>query len=182
MRTRNWIIIAGATLALIAAFALPSLSWARGPDGGTGRGPGAGMMGGMGRQDQSLVAVTAQVLGIPQADLVAQLQSGKSIKDVAGDKIGVVVNTFVTARVAQMDALVASGRLTRAEADQRIATMTTNVAARISEPWAARGPGGGAGPTDQNGDGVCDQMGTGMGPGTGAGMGHGRMGTGRGGQ
>lgn len=182
MRTRNWIIIAGAALALIAAFALPSLSLARGPDGGRGRGPDTQVMGGMGRQEQSLVAVTAQVLGISQADLVAQLQSGKSIKDVAGDKIGVVVNTFVAARVAQMDALVASGRLTQAEADQRIAAMTANVTARISEPWTARGPGGGAGPIDQNGDGVCDQAGTGMGPGTGTGMGHGRMGGGRGGR
>ncbi len=177
MRTRHWIIIAGATLALIAVLALPSLTLARGPNGGIGQGPGSGMMGG---SEQSLVAVAAQVLGVPQADLVTQLQSGKTIKDVAGDKAGAIVDAFVQTRVDRMAAQVSAGRLTQAQADQMVVTMKANVTAQISAPWTARGPNGGAGFTDQDGNGRCDNAGTGMGQGTG--MGRSRMGMGRNGQ
>jgi hypothetical protein len=173
MRTRHWIIIASATLALIAVLSLPSLTLARGPNGGTGNGPG-GMMGG---QQQSLVAVAAQVLGIPQADLIAQLQSGKTIKDVAGDKAGAIVDTFVKARADQMATQVTSGRLTQAQADQMLVTMRANITAQLSTAWTARGTGMGMG--DANSDGTCDTTGAGMRSGTGAGMGHGRMGMGR---
>jgi Flp pilus assembly secretin CpaC len=173
MRTRHWIIIASATLALIAVLSLPSLTLARGPNGGTGNGPG-GMMGG---QQQSLVAVAAQVLGIPQADLIAQLQSGKTIKDVAGDKTGAIVDAFVKARADQMAAQVSAGRLTQAQADQMLVTMRANITAQLSAAWTARGTGMGMG--DANGDGTCDTTGAGMRSGTGAGMGHGRMGMGR---
>lgn len=180
MRTRHWIIIAGATLALIAVLALPSLSFASGPNGGPGRGPG-GMIG----SQQSLVAVAAQVLGIPQADLIAQLQSGKTLKDVAGNRADAIVDAFVKTRADRMATQVAAGRLTQADADQMLATMRANVLAQMSAPWAARGNGDGTGSMDADGDGLCDSSGSRMGPGTGmgsqpgAGMQNGRMGMGR---
>jgi Flp pilus assembly secretin CpaC len=133
----------------------------------------------MGGQQQSLVAVAAQVLGIPQADLIAQLQSGKTIKDVAGDKTGAIVDAFVKARADQMAAQVSAGRLTQAQADQMLVTMRANITAQLSAAWTARGTGMGMGMGDANGDGTCDTTGAGMRSGTGAGMGHGRMGMGR---
>jgi hypothetical protein len=177
MRTRKWIIAAGATLALVVALALPSLTWAQAPGSGPGRGPGNRMNGG---PQQSLVAVAAQVLGVSQADLVAQLQSGKTIADVAGDKAGAIVDAFVQPRAERLAALVTAGRLTQAEADQRVATMRAQVTARLSQTWSARGPGAGTSFVDADGDGLCDNAGSGAGQG--AGMGRGRMGAGRAGR
>jgi hypothetical protein len=121
----------------------------------------------MGGPEQSLVAVAAQVLGMDQADLVAQLRSGKTIAELAGDKAGAIVDAFITPRAERMAAMVAAGRLTQAEADQMLAAMRANVTARLSEPWSARGPGAGAGYMDADGDGVCDHAGAGMGGGAG---------------
>lgn len=89
-----------------------SASGAAGGPGGGGRGMG----GGMGGPQNSLVAIAAQVLGLDQTDLVATLNSGKTIADVAEEK-GVaqdkIVDAFVAARKAAMDQAVASGRMTQ---------------------------------------------------------------------
>jgi hypothetical protein len=169
MRTRSWIIAAGAALALAIVLTLPTLTFAAGYGAMAGRGPGGRMGGGMmGGSQHSLVAVAAQVLGVPQADLVAELQAGKTIADVAGDRAGAIVDAFVQPRADRLAALVAAGRLTQAQADQQIATIKANVTARLSQPWTPQGAGTGF--VDEDGDGVCDHAGVG------AGIGRGRMG------
>ena len=174
MRTRSWIIAAGAALALTIALTLPSITFAAGPGTLAGRGPGGGSGGRMGGPQQSLVAIAAQVLGMPQATLVAELQSGKTIADVAGDKAPAIVDAVVQPRADRLAAMVAAGRITQAQADQQLATMRANVTARLSQPWAPQGPGAGEGFVDANGDGVCDSLGAG--PRAGVGQGRGRMG------
>ena len=191
MKTRTWLTLAGIALAVVVAIAVAPAVWAQGPMGGYAAGqfqgrmagtPGAGngmgqrggrggMRGQMGGPQQSLVAVAANTLGMPQADLIAQLQGGKTIAQVAGEKkvaLDTIVNAFVATRQARMAQAVAAGRMTQAQADAMLATMRTNVTARLSQPWSPQGPGMGAGYTDQDGDGVCDNAGSG-------GMGAGRM-------
>jgi len=192
MKTRTWMTLAGIALAVVVAIAVAPAVWAQGPMGGYGPGqaqgrmsggmPGAGNgmgrrggMGGMGGQmggpQQSLVAVAADTLGMPQADLIAQLQGGKTIAQVAGEKnvaLDTIVNAFVATRQARMAQAVAAGRMTQAQVDTMLATMRAHVTARLSQPWSPQGLGMGAGYADANGDVVCDNAGSG-------GMGGGRM-------
>jgi hypothetical protein len=192
MKTRRWLTLAGIALAVVVAIAVAPAVLAQGPMGGFGPGqtqgrmgggmPGAGNgmgqnggMGGMGSQmggrQQSLVAVAADTLGMTQADLIAQLQGGKTITQVAGEKnvaLDTIVNAFVATRQARMAQAVAAGRMAQTQADAMLATMRANVTARLSQPWSPEAPGAGTGYADQDGDGVCDNAGSG-------GMGAGRM-------
>jgi len=182
MKTRTWMALVGIALAVVVAIALAPAVLAQGPAGGFGPGQAQGRMlgggpGGMGRRggmggmngqfggpQQSLIAVAADTLGMTQADLIAQLQSGKAIAQVASDKkvaLETIVNAFVTTRQARMTQAVAAGRMTQAQADTMLATMKANLATRLSQPWSPQGPGAGAGFVDENGDGVCDYAGSG---------------------
>ncbi len=193
MKTRTWMTLAGIALAVLVAITFVPAAWAQGPAGGygpgqaqsgmRGGGPGMGRRGGMGGQNggmggqmggqqQSLVAVAADTLGLTQADLIAQLQGGKTIAQVADEKnvaLDTIVNAFVAPRQARMAQAVAAGRISQADADARLATMRANVTARLSQPWSPQGPGAGAGYADADGDGVCDNAGSGP-------AGNGRMG------
>jgi hypothetical protein len=192
MKMRTWLTLVGIALAVMVAIAVAPVVWAQGSAGGFGAGqmqgrmaggtPGAGngmgrrggmdgMRGQMGGPQQSLVAVAANTLGMPQADLIAQLQGGKTIAQVAGEKnvaLDTIVNAFVATRQARMAQAVAAERMTQAQIDAMLATMRANVTARLSQAWSPQGPGMGAGYTDANGDGVCDNAGS-------DGMGAGRM-------
>lgn len=191
--------LAGAVVALLA-LSLAGGAFAQGPTGqpvgptpGTGT-YGAGQMGGqmggrmggrMGGSASSLVGMAADELEISQAELVAQLGTQGTIRDVliAGDVDPEgFVERFVTSRAKRLEAAVAAGALTREEADARLATARSMAAARIAQPFTALGPGGqgmgqgagqGAGFVDEDGDGVCDQMPAG-------GQARGPMGAGRG--
>ena len=184
MKTRmTWITLAGVAVALALAIILAPSAFAQGPGGdygpGTGPGSGAGYGRGMGGPQHSLVAVAAQQLNMTQADLVAQLQGGKTIAQVAADKhvaVDTIVNAFVAPRAERLNAAVAARRLTQAQADTQLATIKANVTARLSAPWSPQGNGPGTGFVDQDGDGVCDNAGSGQ-PGSGR-MGGGRMGGG----
>jgi hypothetical protein len=176
MNTRTWLTLAGIALAIVVAIAVAPSVWAQGPvggfgsgmhraqmsDGTPGPGTGRGMRGQMGGPQQSLVAVAADTLGITQADLIAQLQGGKTIAQVAREKnvaLDTIVNAFVATRQARMAQAVAAGRMTQEQADAMLATMRANVTARLNQPWSPQGPG--AGFTDEDGDGVCDHAGSG---------------------
>lgn len=184
---KKWTLLAGIAVALVAFIALAPAVLAQGPaagygvgDGtgsigrgafgpGQGRGPGngSGPVGGMfrmGGPENSLIAVAAEVLGIDRVDLVAQLQDGSSIADVAGDQVDEIVEAFIAPRAERLEELVAGGQLTQEEADELLATIRTNVTERINQPWSPRGYGKGApgaGFVDEDGDGVCDNFGSG---------------------
>jgi hypothetical protein len=169
-------VLAGAALAVVAALALGSAVLAQGP---AGYGPGGIMMGGMSGAGcgmgmrggmepigpaNSLVAVAAEKLGMTQADLVAQLHSGKTIAQIATDKnvaLTTIVDAFIAPRKAHLETLVANGQLTQAQMDTMLATMQANVTARLNQPGTPQGCGPGAGFVDANGDGVCDHAGSG---------------------
>ena len=132
----------------------------------------------------SLITVAAQELGLTPAELIAELQSGKTIAQVAEEKsvaIETIVEAFVALRAERLAELVANGQMTQEQVDAMLAAVRANVTARLSEAWTARGPGQGTDPgyadqdgdgvcdnfVDENGDGVCDNAGTGGGQGAG---------------
>jgi hypothetical protein len=181
MKTRKWMLFAGVAVALGALLAFAPAAFAQGPATGNGVRDGSaigagpfgaraagGPMGGMngvGGPNSSLVAVAADVLGIDRVDLVAELQDGASIADVAGDQVDAIVDAYVATRADRLAALVADGRLTQEQADQLLATMKTNVLEQLNQPWSPQGYGlgtPGANFVDSDGDGVCDYTGTGQ--------------------
>ena len=184
-----------AILALVLAFApgalaqTPTTTTQAGNGAGVGNSNmnrGAGMMGGrmgtgmMGGSQNSLIAVAAQELGMTSTELVTALGGTKSIAQVAAEHnvaVSTIVDAFLAPRIENMNAAVAAGRLTQAQADQMIANMRTNITEQVNEVWASRGAGAGSGTgyVDADGDGVCDNMATG---GTGQGMGGMRQGRG----
>ena len=123
------------------------------PQGGQG-GPGGrdGQRGGPGAE------AAATALGISADDLRTELQSGKSIADVASEK-SVDVQTVIDAMIADLkthlDEEVASGTHTQAEADQRLADATEHITAMVNGEKPAGGPGqdGQAPPADAPADG-----------------------------
>lgn len=122
------------------------------PQGGRGdRGPG------MGRGGPGLDAA-ATALGSTADELRTELEGGKTIAQVASDK-GVDVQTVIDAMVAQakthLDEEVASGEHTQAEADQKLADMTTRITDSVNNGRPARGDHGGGGGRPQA-DGTTD--------------------------
>ncbi len=99
-----------------------------------GMGPGDGGPGGRGGRGPGL-DVAATALGIDAAALRTDLESGKTIAEVASDS-GVAVQTVIDAIVADMQTHltddVASGRLTQAEADERAADSTERATALVN--------------------------------------------------
>ncbi len=158
-------------VAVVGALALSAAAFAQGPAGdppggvGVGYGLGGGRGGAWGGPDSSLVAVAANVLGVDQTELVAALNSGQTIADVAkakGVALDKIVDAFLAQRAEALTQAVADGRLTQAQADTMLVTMKANVAAQLSAPHAVtpRGNGIGTGFVDADGDGVCDNCGT----------------------
>lgn len=120
----------GATTALAwgprGGAAGPSATPAMGPMGWGGRGFGPGR----GFGDASVVNVVAEELDMSVADLVAELQAGKTIAQVAEAK-GVALDTLVEAVLSpQEEALkqaVADGRITQEWADLMLKQMREKV-------------------------------------------------------
>jgi membrane peptidoglycan carboxypeptidase len=111
-----------------------------------GMGPGGGGPGGHGRGPGLEVAATA--LGIDADALRTEIESGKTIADVAADK-GVDVQTVIDAIVADMQnhltEAVTDGRLTQAEADARAADATEHATALVNGEAPGRPDGTGPG-------------------------------------
>jgi hypothetical protein len=129
-------LVADKTLTQAQADKVASTLAASGIGHGRGRPPGMGpaMRGGL--------AAAAKALGMSETDLLTALRSGKSLAAVAKEK-GVVVQKVVDALVAQAKQRIAdavkNGRLTQAQADQRLADLEQQVTDRVNAtgdgPW-----------------------------------------------
>ena len=105
----------------------------RGPGGHRGlRGHGAGL------------AAAAKALGMSETDLATALRSGKSLAAVAKEK-GVDVQKVIDALVAEAKQRLAdavqNGRLTQAQADERLKDLTARITERVNSAGPGR-PGG----------------------------------------
>lgn len=98
--------------------------------------------------------VLAQALGMSDADLHTALDSGKTIAQVASDQ-GVDVQVVIDALTAEMKNHIAdevsSGEITQAEADAKLADLTTHITDMVNNPRPADGPGGHGGPGGDHG-------------------------------
>jgi hypothetical protein len=108
------------------------------------------------------------VLGMDQTALIAELNAGKTIADVAKAKnvaVEKILTAFVDARAQALKATVDAKRITQAQADSALAAIKVqaqkDVAAKLT-PYAygaGRGYGAGMGFVDANKDGICDNCG-----------------------
>ena len=112
---------------------------ARGPGGpgGFGHGPGGG---------GDDLAAAATYLGSTTANLLTQLQAGKTLAQVAaatsGKSTAGLVAALVAAEKTEIAGKVTSGELTQAQADQMIATLTARFTDFVNGVRPAGGPGG----------------------------------------
>ena len=106
-------------------------------DGNHGPGPGRG-------GDE--LAVAATYLGTTPAALITQLQSGKTLAQIAdatsGKSTAGLIDALVAAEKTELDAAVAAGRITQAQADQIVPTLTARFTDLVNSTGPAHGPGG----------------------------------------
>ena len=148
MKSQAAKMIAG--LAITVALGVAASSVATGMGVGNtnmgGRGHDMSSMGGdkHGRQNMSNVAT---LLGMTPGELKAQLQSGKSLASVAATKnveVSIVISAIVADISTRLDAQVASGKLTQAKVDAKLAKTVTVVTEKVHKvrPAGAKGRGG----------------------------------------
>ncbi len=90
------------------------------------------------------MAAAAEVLGMSESDLIKELLAGKSIKQVAETKnvdLDKVVTALTAALKTHLDAEVAAGEHTQAEADAKLAGFATRVTEMINRPGLPQGGG-----------------------------------------
>ena len=88
------------------------------------------------------IAVAAKALGITETELVTELQSGKSIADVAkakGVDLADVKKALLADLKSHLDAEVASGEHTQAEADAKYKEMESRIDQMLTEVGGPRG-------------------------------------------
>ncbi len=162
----------GTAATLVAVVALMALgagaAFAQGPSTTP---PGGGLGLHLGGPQNSLVSIAAQTLGMDRTALVAELNAGKTIADVAKAKnvdVSKIVDAMVTNRTTLLKAAVDAKRITQAQMDAELAQLKTNITNQINSKFTPRGHGmgagrgmGGNGPgfVDANKDGICDNRG-----------------------
>jgi outer membrane murein-binding lipoprotein Lpp len=134
-----------------------------------GRGHGHGM-------STSDISDAAKVLGMTDAELTAELQSGTSVAAVAeskGIELQKVIDAMVAADTAKIEAAVTAGTMTQAQADERLANLEQHVTDEVNATGLGHGSGRGHGHGPRDGSGTDAQeptttpsTGTGTGTGT----------------
>jgi hypothetical protein len=148
-----------AIVALVSVLTVSSVAFAQGPGGqSSGGNECGGVAGRWGGSTNSLVAVAADVLGMEQADLVAELQTGKTIAQVAQER-GVdpqtIVDAFIAIRAEILAEAVANGCITQEQADLMLEHLAEEAAEHMNEPFSPGEHGQGTGGRGRHGGGQC---------------------------
>jgi hypothetical protein len=105
----------------------------------SGQAPLFGLGGGPGGHDRGGhfgdLDAAASYLGLTEDQLRTQLQSGKTLADVAkaqGKSVDGLIDALVAATKKDLDDAVADGRLTKAQADQILAHMKQRITDRVN--------------------------------------------------
>lgn len=108
-----------------------------------GRHGGFGMRGLPGTGNVNIMNVIATTLGMEQADLQTELQSGKTVAQLAGEK-GVSTSTIVDAIVAayktSLDLSVTNGNLTQTQADAVLEAVRVFAPSYLEQSFARNTP------------------------------------------
>jgi hypothetical protein len=151
-------LVVGAGAAFAAGGSPPGAG--NGPAAGSGqRGAGNGVMAG-----GVVMDAAADYVGITEAALAAERHDGTSLAQIAvahGKTVAGLKAALVSAFRANLDAAVAAGRITSAQAAQALATFQSQLQSIVDR--TAVGPANGKGPG----------AGAGAGPGLGLGLGNG---------
>lgn len=86
---------------------------------------------------RALINTTARLTGLQRQEVVAALRNGQSIAEIAaahGSSGDAVVNAVADKLKAQLDKAVAAGRITQAQADERLAQARTRLADAVNKP------------------------------------------------
>lgn len=147
-------------VALVGVLTISSVAFAQGPGGqGTAGNECGGVIGRQGGSANSMVSVAADVLGMERADLVAELQAGKTIAQVAEDLSvapQTIVDAFIAIRTENLVEAVDNGCISQDQADLMLEHLAEEAAARVYEsftPGGGRGQGGGG--RGRRGGGEC---------------------------
>ncbi len=168
----KWLRI-GTVATLAAVVALMALgAGAASAQGPVATAPTAGLGLHLGGPNNSLIAIAAQTLGMDRTALVAELNAGKTIADVAKAKnvaVSKIVDAVIANRTALLKQAVADKRITQPQMDAELAAIKTNLNTQVTSKWSSRGYGMGAGRgmgagmgagfVDANKDGICDNYG-----------------------
>ena len=103
----------------------------------------AGMRGGPQGQSKDVAAIAA-VLKLTEAELKTQMQSGKTLAQIAATQsvsVQSVINVLVAGMQAHIAEELASGKITQAQADTKLASVTTKATERVNNLPPARGEG-----------------------------------------
>jgi hypothetical protein len=113
---------------------------------GTGKGPGPGGHGGPGGGHSDELDAAAAYLGLTPANLITKVEAGQTLAQIAGATSGKTVAGLVAALVAaektELAAKVTAGRITQAQADAIIPTLTATFTAYVNGTGGPHGPGG----------------------------------------
>ena len=93
--------------------------------------------------------VAAQALGMTTDELHTALKGGQTLAQVAGSKgvnVQVVIDALVASATNHINEEVASGEITQAQADEKLANVTDRVTERVNNPRPEGGRRGGNGP------------------------------------
>ena len=104
---------------------------------------GEGMHGGPKGPGRNVAAI-ASVLKLTEAELKTQVESGKTLAQIAtaqGVDVKLVIDAIVTDMKSHIAEEVASGELTQAQADTKLADVTTEVTEMVNTVQPARGEG-----------------------------------------
>ena len=95
------------------------------------------------RVGMALLRLAAEQTGLTARDIVQEIRSGKSLADVLTEH-GVDTEAFITSAVLavdqRLDQAVTNGRLTQAEADQKMAQFEETLRERITQPGGMQTP------------------------------------------
>lgn len=106
------------------------------------------------------IKVITDVLGIDAATLKSRLDAGSSLATIAGTKKDALIAAMVAFETKEIDAAVAAGKLTAAQATTMKANLKDRVTAHVeATPGQGKGPRGFGGPMGQKGP--KDSMGKG---------------------
>jgi F0F1-type ATP synthase delta subunit len=117
----------------------------------------AGMLGHPGGPGADLDAA-ATYLGTTASALVTQLQSGKTLAQIAGSKTDGLIVALVAHKKQEIADAVTAGRLTQAQADEITPTLTQRFTDLVNGVHRALGPGRGFGPSPGPGHGPGDDL------------------------
>ncbi len=131
-------LVSAGTITQAQADAVIEALQAAKPEGRHGPGPGI---------VHASIDTAAEALGVTSEELRTALRDGKSVADVAGEKgvdVQVVIDALVAEAQERIATAVSDGRITQAQADERLATLTDDVTKIVN--GEGRGFGRGRGP------------------------------------